>query len=201
MRIGIYGGTFSPVHIGHVQAAKAFMEQMWLDVLFIIPTGVTPHKEMDNGASDADRLQMCKLAFEGIDGVIVSDVEMIRGGKSYTVDTLRMFSVNSEDRLFLLCGTDMMLTLDTWREPEEIFRLCYPVYIRRECDSSLDKKIIDKIAQYKQKYGRNVVKLTVEPIDISSSEIREGIKNGEDISGVLPCSVYEYIKEKGLYLT
>ncbi|MBE6547678.1 MAG: nicotinate (nicotinamide) nucleotide adenylyltransferase [Ruminococcaceae bacterium] len=201
MRIGIYGGTFSPVHIGHVQAAKAFMEQMWLDVLFVIPTGVTPHKEMDNGASDADRLQMCKLAFEGIDGVIVSDVEMLRHGKSYTVDTLRMFSVNSEDRLFLLCGTDMMLSLDTWREPEEIFKLCYPVYIRRESDSSLDKKIIDKIAEYKQKYGKNVVKLTVVPIEVSSSGIRESIKAGEDVSHLLPQGIYEYIKEKGLYLT
>jgi len=177
------------------------MEQMWLDVLFVIPTGVTPHKEMDNGASDADRLQMCKLAFEGIDGVIVSDVEMLRHGKSYTVDTLRMFSVNSEDRLFLLCGTDMMLSLDTWREPEEIFKLCYPVYIRRESDSSLDKKIIDKIAEYKQKYGKNVVKLTVVPIEVSSSGIRESIKAGEDVSHLLPQGIYEYIKEKGLYLT
>lgn len=200
MRIGIYGGTFSPVHIGHVQAARAFMEQMWLDVLFIIPTGVTPHKEMSGGATSTDRLNMCKLAFAGMDGVIVSDIEILRGGKSYTVDTLRTFSVNPEDRLFLLCGTDMMLTLDTWRESDEIFRLCYPVYIRRERDSSLDSKIISKIAEYKQKYGKNVVKLTVEPIEISSNQIRYMIKCGEDASAYLPRGVYEYIKKEGLYL-
>ena len=200
MRIGIYGGTFSPVHIGHVQAAKAFMEQMWLDVLFVIPTGVSPHKEMSEGSSSQDRLNMCSLAFAGMDGVIVSDIEILRQGKSYTVDTLRTFSVNSEDRLFLLCGTDMMMTLDKWREPDEIFKLCYPVYIRRESDSSLDEKIISKIAEYKQKYGKNVVKLTVQPIEVSSSEIRERIKLGESVEDVLPKGVYEYIKEKGLYL-
>lgn len=200
MRIGIYGGTFSPVHIGHVQAARAFMEQMWLDVLFVIPTGVSPHKEMSESASSQDRLNMCSLAFAGMEGVIVSDIEILRQGKSYTVDTLRAFSVNSEDRLFLLCGTDMMLTLDTWRESEEIFKLCYPVYIRREGDSSLDGKIISKIAEYKQKYGKNVVKLTVTPIEVSSSEIREKIKRGEPADDLLPPRVYEYIKEKGLYL-
>ena len=200
MRIGIYGGTFSPVHIGHVQAAKAFMEQMWLDVLFVIPTGVTPHKEMDTGASSQDRLNMCRIAFEGIEGVIVSDIERARQGKSYTVDTLRTFSVDPSDRLFLLCGTDMVLTLDSWREPDEIFKLCYPVYIRREKDAELDKKIIDKLAQYKQKYGKNVVKLTAEPIDISSSEIRKAIKEGRDVGACLDSGVYSYIKEKGLYL-
>lgn len=200
MRIGIYGGTFSPVHIGHVQAARAFMEQMWLDVLFVIPTGETPHKQMSEGASSADRLNMCKLAFAGIDGVIVSDIEILRKGKSYTVDTLKVFSVNPEDRLFLLCGTDMMLTLDKWKDADEIFRLCYPVYIRRERDSSLDATIISKIAEYKQKYGKNVVKLTVDPIEISSNQIRDMIKAGEDASAYLPRGVYEYIKKEGLYL-
>ena len=135
-----------------------------------------------------------------MDGVIVSDIEILRKGKSYTVDTLKTFSVNSEDRLFLLCGTDMMLTLDKWRDADEIFRLCYPVYIRREKDSSLDAKIISKIAEYKQKYGKNVVKLTVEPIEISSNQIRDMIKNGEDASAYLPRGVYEYIKKEGLYL-
>lgn len=199
MRIGIYGGTFSPIHNGHVQAAKAFMEQMWLDVLFVIPTGISPHKEMSADASSADRLRMCELAFEGIEGVIVSDLEICRQGKSYTVDTLRHFSVDHEDRLFLLCGTDMMLSLDTWREPDEIFRLCYPVYIRRESDEALDGEIISKIAEYKKKYGRNVVRLVAPPIEISSSQIRKLIKRGGSPKGLVPDAVAGYIKEKGLY--
>ena len=128
MRIGIFGGTFSPVHNGHVSAAKSFMEQMWLDILFIIPTGNTPHKDMSDGATSYDRLRMCEAAFSGIDGVIVSDMEIRREGKSYTVDTLRQL-YDPENRLFLLCGTDMMLTLDKWREADEIFKLCYYISI------------------------------------------------------------------------
>ena len=200
MRIGIYGGTFSPIHNGHVQAAKAFMEQMWIDVLFVIPTGESPHKQMSNGATAEDRLNMCRLAFEGVDGVVVSDLEIQRQGKSYTVDTLRFFSVNPEDRLFLLCGTDMMLTLDTWKDADEIFRLCYPVYIRREDDRSLDSKIIAKISEYKQKYGRSIVKIVSEPIVVSSNSIREKLRAGESVEGLLPTAVYEYIKNRGLYL-
>ena len=199
MRIGIYGGTFSPIHNGHVQAARAFMEQMWLDVLFIVPTGVSPHKEMSSGASSLDRLRMCELAFEGVDGVIVSEVEILRQGKSYTVDTLRYFSRDPEDRLFLLCGTDMMMSLDSWKDPDEIFKLCYPVYIRRENDTSLDAEIISKLAYYKKKYGKNVVKLTAQPIEISSSQIREQIKRTGTAIGLVPDSVNDFIIEKGLY--
>ena len=199
MRIGIYGGTFSPVHNGHIAAAKAFMEQMWLDVLYVIPTGTSPHKEMDGMADNADRLKMCRLAFEGsMDGVIVSDTEMLREGKSYTVDTLRQF-YREGDRLFLLCGTDMLLTLDKWREPDEIFKLCYPVYVRRESDASLDSVIVEKLKEYKEKYGKNVMRVVTPPIEISSSEIRKMVSRGEDISSFVPSDVRDYIKSKGLY--
>ena len=142
LRVGIYGGAFAPIHIGHVEAAKAFIEQMWLDVLFVVPTGKSPHKEMDTTASDKDRIEMCRRAFEGVEGVIVSDVEIRRGDTSYSIETLRSFT-DDDRRLFMLCGTDMMLTLGEWHDADEIFRLCYPVYIRREEDRALDKKIID----------------------------------------------------------
>ncbi len=198
LRVGIYGGTFSPIHTGHVEAAKAFMSQMWLDVLFVIPTGVSPHKEMSDGVSNADRLRMCELAFEGVEGVIVSDMEMRREGKSYTVDTLRELT-DTDRRLFLLCGTDMILTLDQWRDPDEIFRLAYPTYIRREEDAELDEKLIAKITEYRNKYGKNVVRINAPAVVVSSSEVREKIENREDIAGLVPPAVAEYIKEKGLY--
>jgi nicotinate-nucleotide adenylyltransferase len=198
LRVGIYGGAFSPIHKGHVEAAKAFMSQMWLDVLFVIPTGTSPHKEMSGGASDVDRLEMCRLAFEGVEGVIVSDMEMKREGKSYTVDTLRALSA-PDQRLFLLCGTDMILTLDTWRESDEIFKLAYPVYIRRESDESLDDKLVEKVTEYRNKYGKNTVRINAPAIEISSSEVRERIVNGEDVSDLVPEKVAAYIKEKGLY--
>ena len=127
LRVGIYGGTFAPVHIGHVQAAKAFMEQMKLDYLFIIPTALPPHKQIDEGDDPIHRLRMCELAFEGVEGVVISDVEIKRGGKSYTYDTLVELS-RPDTRLFLLCGTDMVLTFDQWYRFEDIFKLCYPTY-------------------------------------------------------------------------
>lgn len=198
MRVGIYGGTFSPVHNGHVAAAKAFMEQMWLDILYVIPTGVTPHKDMKGNATPKQRLEMCRLAFEGVDGVIVSDTEIKRLGKSYTVDTLRQFS-RPDDRLFLLLGTDMMLTLDTWREPEEIFRLSYPVYIRRETDASLDEKIVEKIAEYNQKYGKVVRRIVAPAIELSSSMVRAAVAEGKSIDGMVDPRVAAYIKANGLY--
>ncbi len=199
LRVGIYGGAFSPIHNGHVAAAKAFMEQMWLDVLFVIPTGTSPHKQMSAGASDSDRLEMCRRAFEGVEGVIVSDLEIRREGKSYTVDTLRELS-GDDRRLFMLCGTDMILSLDTWRDPDGIFELCYPVYIRREADENLDDALVAKITEYRNKYGKNVVRIKAPAIEVSSSQVREKIAEGVDISDLVPPSVAEYIKEKGLYL-
>ena len=198
LRVGIYGGAFAPIHNGHVAAAKEFMKQMWLDVLFVIPTGTSPHKQMNRGASDTDRLEMCRLAFAGEEGIIVSDLEIRRMGKSYTVDTLRELS-GEDRRLFLLCGTDMILTLDTWREPDEIFKLCYPTYIRREEDESLDDKLIAKVTAYRNKYGKNVVRINAPAIEVSSSEVRHRIAEGQDISHLVPAGVDAYIKEKGLY--
>ncbi len=198
LRIGIYGGAFAPIHIGHIEAAKAFMRQMWLDVLFIVPTGDSVHKEMDKSASDADRMEMCRIAFRDVEGVIVSDIEIKRGGKSYSVDTLRELS-GEDNRLFMLCGTDMILTLGEWDEADEIFKLCYPVYVRREQDSLIDSMIVKKLALYQEKYHKNVVKINCPVIDISSSEIRRRIARGEDVSQFMDARVFSYIEQKGLY--
>lgn len=199
LRIGIYGGAFSPIHNGHVSAAREFIKQMWLDVLLVIPTGDSPHKKMSDGATARERLRMCELAFEGMEGVIVSDMELRRNGKSYTVDTLEELYDNDR-RLFLLCGTDMLLTLDKWRDPDRIFELCYPVYIRRESDIALDEEIVEKVTYYRNKYGKNVVKLKAPVVEVSSSLVRERLEGGEDISDLVPEKVAAYIKEKGLYL-
>ena len=198
-RIGIYGGTFSPPHNGHVKAAIAFMEQMWLDILYVIPTAEPPHKEMEVPVSSLDRLRMTQLAFRDVEGVYVSDMEICRGGKSYTVDTLR--ELWGEDRrLFLLCGTDMMLTLDRWRSSEEIFRLSYPVYIRRDNDRSLDQPIIDKIAQYQRDYGKVVRRIVTDPIELSSESIRWRLRNGKPIGELVPETVEKYILDNHLYV-
>ena len=196
-RIGIYGGSFSPPHNGHLKAAEAFLEQMWLDFLFVIPAAIPPHKAAPE-VSPEDRLNMTRLAFSGMEGVYVSDMELLRQGPSYTVDTLRELA-GDDKRLFLLLGTDMVLTLDEWKDPEEIFQLSYPVYVRRETDKILDDKILAKLALYKETYGKMVTKLTMEPIELSSSQIRERIAAGLPISDLVPASVEDYIKTHHLY--
>ncbi|MBO4971362.1 MAG: nicotinate (nicotinamide) nucleotide adenylyltransferase [Clostridia bacterium] len=198
MRIGIYGGSFSPIHNGHIRALKAFLDQMQLDFVYVIPTYIPPHKQTSGVIDSRHRLKMCELALEGVDGVVVSDIEIARGGTSYTVDTLRSL-YREENRLFLLMGTDMMLTLDTWREPEEIFRLCYPVYMRRENDKANDALIVKKISEYLSKYGKVVRRIMADPIEISSTEIRRRLSKGDDVSAYLPEKVIDYIKENQLF--
>lgn len=198
MRIGVYGGTFAPPHMGHVRAAELFLEQMQLDLLYIIPAAIPPHKQIHAADDPVRRLEMCRLAFAGMKGVLVSDMEIARGGKSYTVDTLRALSA-PDRRLFLLMGTDMMLTLDEWREPAEIFALSYPVYMRRESDLEKEKRIVEKNSLYQEKYGKIVRRLPGEVLELSSTEIRALSARGEPITGLVPPAVEAYIKENRLY--
>ena len=198
-RIGIYSGTFAPIHNGHVNAAKAFMDQMQLHYLFVIPTALSPWKIRDEGDDAKHRMKMCELAFEGEVGVIVSDMEIEKGGATNTIDTLRALA-REDRRLFMLLGTDMALKIDSWREPDEIFKLCYPTYVRRESDKLLEKQIIEKNNIYLKKYGKICRRIMTNEIELSSSEIRKRVREGNDISHLVPQKVAEYIKENNLYL-
>ncbi len=199
LRIGIYGGSFSPIHNGHIKAVKAFLEQMQLDFCYVMPAGIPPHKSTAGVVDAKHRMRMCELAFEGVEGIVVSDLEIKREGKSYTVDTLRALA-GEDRRLFLMMGTDMMLTLDKWYQAEEIFKLCYPVYMRRETDVANDEAIVSKMREYIEKYGKVVRRILGDPIVISSTEIREMIRKGENTGEYLPLRVAEYIKENRLYV-
>ena len=199
MRIGVYGGTFAPVHRGHVAAAKAFLQQMELDILYVIPAAIPPHKQVDAADDPTHRLRMCELAFAGERRVIVSDMEIARGGVSYTVDTLRALS-GEDRRLFLLTGTDMMLTLGGWRCADEIFKLCYPVYIRRENDPILEAQIVAKNQEYLAKFGRIVRRIPTDVVEMASTDIRSAVKRGEALNRTVPDAVAAYIKEQGLYV-
>ena len=197
-RVGIYGGTFAPVHKGHVETAKIFMEQMRLDYLYVIPVGNPPHKELGRYDDGKHRLEMCRRAFAGVDGVIVSDMEIEREGKSYTYDTVKELTAPHR-RLLLLCGTDRVLNFDKWYKYREILELCYPVYVRREKDAMIDNMIVNKLAKYYAETGKMFRRLVCDPIEISSSAIREAVRCGKDISRFVPASVERYILENGLY--
>lgn len=199
LRVGVYGGTFAPIHNGHVAAAKAFMEQMKLDYLFIIPTYIPPHKAVECSDDPLYRLKMCELAFADTDGIVISDTEIARGGVSYTYDTLRELQ-RPDTRLFLLCGTDMVLTFDKWYRYEDIFKMCYPTYVRREDDPVITSKIVAKIGEYYEKYGVMFRRIVTDPIKISSTDIRRAVKEGRDISEYVPPLVEKFIKDNRLYL-
>ena len=198
-KIGIYGGTFSPPHSGHVGAAESFCRELSLDELIIMPTFLPPHKQYDGEVSAEDRVEMCKLAFGHIDKARVSDLEIKRGGKSYTAVTLEeLYSDGAE--LYFLCGTDMFVTLDKWYTFEKIFNLAVICYVRREDEYCLGELIKDKRAEYIQKYNARIIAITNDVKQISSSELRSKLKNKTDIPDYLPSKVYDYIIEKGLYI-
>lgn len=200
MKIGIYGGTFSPVHCGHLLAAREFVRGTELDKLLIIPAAQPPHKEMQTPVSASDRLEMCRLAFEGMENVEISDIEISRGGKSYTVDTVTELKKKyPDDELFLLVGTDMLLTFERWYRYTDILSLCNLVYVRRETDSELDGEIFEKISFLEKQTGRKIRHIKIDPVEISSSELRQMLQDGEDTGNYLPEKVEKFIKEKGIY--
>lgn len=201
MRIGIYGGTFDPPHIGHEHILKEFIEQINLDKVYVMPTYIPPHKQISTSVDPLTRLEMAKIAFEKIsDKVIVSDLEIIRRGMSFTADTISYFvDYGEENEVFLLCGTDMFLTLSEWRNPYYIFNNSTIVYARREEDKFIDEIIEEKIEDYHQGYNATVISLNIKAIDVSSTQIRNKIKNKENISGLLSKEVIEYIETKSLY--
>ena len=199
LRVGVYGGTFAPIHNAHIAAAKAFMEQMKLDYLFIIPACIPPHKQIDSSDDPMYRLRMCELAFEDVDGIVISDVEIKRGGTSYTYDTLKELA-RPDTRLFLLCGTDMVLSFDKWYRYEDILHMCYPTYVRREDDPLITSRIIAKIGEYYEKHGVMFRKIITDPMPMASTDIRRAVREGRDISSLVPKKVEEFIRDNKLYL-
>ncbi len=199
--LAIYGGTFAPVHIGHVHAAKAFFDAVQPDKLLIIPTLIPPHKQLSFADDPQDRLEMLKIAFKDDPlyekKIFISDYELTAPPPSYTVNTLRHFK-NDDTHITFLVGTDMFLTLDKWREPEEIFRLCTIAFMRRESDNAQNNALInEKLTIYRNKYDADIKIINTPPIEISSSELRSS--DGKGIKKHLPSGVYEYIKEHRLY--
>lgn len=194
-KIGIYGGTYAPVHNGHIRAAIEFKRQFELDRLLIMPTSVPPHKEMPKGNTAEHRLNMLKLAFEKYDGIEISTYELTRPGKSYTVDTLSHF-YSEDTELYFLCGTDMLLTMQQWRSPHEIAKFATLVYTRRENDRKLDKRINKQIGMLKSDFGFRIEELKMTPLELSSTVVRAAA----DRSPYLPKAVNDYIKENDLYV-
>jgi len=200
MRVGIFGGTFDPPHLGHINMCKLFLEELELDKLFVIPASDPPHKQIDSKTTITQRIEMAQLAFSSISPrVFVSDIEAKRSGKSYTADTIRELKSLGYDDLYFLCGTDMLLTLCQWYKPEYIFDNTNIVYIRRENEKEIEQLISDRIIDYKKRFKAKIIHITAKPIELSSSMVRQAINSGLDVTDMLTDKVLEYIINNNLY--
>ena len=201
MKIGILGGSFNPVHNGHLELAKQALEQFALDQVWLMPNHVPAYKKWDRSVTNEDRLHMVELAVKDHDGLRCSDLELQRGGVTYTVDTLAQLHQQYPDtEWYFIMGGDSILAFDTWREPGRILSLSKLIVTTRDQIQAED--VIDKIRYLKKKYaGADIRQMQIHPVDVSSSGIREAVKNGQDISETVPMAVCRYIKKYGLYQT
>ena len=206
MRIGIYGGTFNPPHLGHLTAARAVFDLLRLDKLLLIPAGLPPHKVLPPGSpTNAQRLELTRLAGEQLglgDRVEASDMELNREGPSYTADTLEALRERyPEDELWLLMGTDMFLTLHTWHEPERILSLAgVAAFGRTEADTE-ELFAIQREFLYRRFPQARIFTLTIPGVvDVSSTELRERLARGNGGTLLAP-AVYGRVLRDKLYGT
>lgn len=196
MRHAIYGGSFNPIHNDHIQLALQFAEQFELDRVTLIPTNITPLKDNSNIAAGVHRYQMCLLATQDYPCLEVSDIELKRKGESYTSDTVAELK-NDDDRLFLIVGADMYMTLDRWHDFRYIFdNVTVLVAPRGELDYDA---LREKYEEYRLQYGCRTLIAHQQIGELSSTTVREGIAAGADVSAMVDGRVLEYIQKNDLY--
>lgn len=198
-RLGIAGGSFNPVHFGHLLAARAFQEQFLLERVMMVPSARPPHKDLKGMAAEKHRYIMTRMAVCDDPVFEVSDIEMTRPGLSFTVDTVAYLRrVYPQAALHLLLGLDAALQISTWKEPERLASLCHRIVIvnRPGCEPS-DWE--DRIRASSPLFAGKIRHLEIPAVDISSTDIRQRISNGQPVSYLLPAAVEEYISLHGLY--
>ena len=198
MRIGLFGGSFDPVHNEHIALAQNAVQSLQLDKLFVIPAYAPPHKRGKRLAPDEVRLTACKLAFQGIAQVEVSDYEIAQKGTSYSYLTCRYFqSAYPQAELFFLMGTDMLRNFPTWKNPEEILNtVTLAVCAREEKEDWAEREN----AWFLQKFGKKFLTIDYNGQAVSSTQIRVLAGAGMDITAFMPQKTAEYITKSGAYL-
>lgn len=196
MKTLVFGGTFNPPHIGHTVMCRAAAEHIGAERIIIMPTYIPPHKSVEGSlAAGEHRINMCRLAFEDIPGVCVSNAELSRGGKSYTFDTLTdLHRLYPDDDIYFLCGADMFLSLHTWYRAERLPQLATFCVVPRDGGAA-------ELREYERSHefvrGRCII-IDIPPVDASSTEVRESIHSGKESASVSD-AVSEYIAKNGLY--
>ncbi len=197
-RLGIFGGTFNPPHTGHIYIAKQAMLEANLDRVLFVPCGNPPHKSVEGSVDISKRFEMVRLAIDTNPKFEICDIEVNSTEKSYTANTLNLLKKIFPDwELCFIVGGDSLNDLEGWYLPETIFSLAEIVAVSRKV---LDNTALRKKAQlYRDKYNAKITLVEVEPMDISSSEIRDKIRSGGDVSAYLDKNVLAYIKSNKIY--
>ncbi len=186
----VFGGTFNPFHNGHFEIVKSLLLLEGVEKVIVMPTATPPHKPASMLATGDDRIAMCRLALAGCENVIVSDLEIKRGGRSFTYDTICALRDMGEENIAIACGADMITTLNSWYRYRDIINLADIIAYRR---AGIENEDFDNAVESIKGDGGNVTVIECNIIDISSSRIREG-----DFSKVSP-PVFEYITNHHLY--
>ena len=190
---GIFGGTFNPIHNGHLHLLREADAALSFDRILVIPANIPPHKRAPDLAPGSDRLEMARLAAAGMDKVFVSDIELKAKGKSYTILTMeRLHALFPGDRFTLLMGADMLLTFDQWYRWQDILRLADLAAFAR--NDGEEAALLQKAAELP---GARVIR--TEPLPLSSTRVRETLMSGGDASAMVPEAVFHYIKRQRLY--
>lgn len=189
--IGLFGGTFDPIHTGHLILAERAREELELDAVLFMPAHIPPHKTGGRHIADGDaRLEMIRRAIAGNPAFFVTDIELVRQGVSYTVDSLRqLHTVAPNASLTLLIGSDNARDFDTWREPEEILRMAHIGVWERPGSYFWPEIFADYIAE----------KISAPLIEISSTDIRNRIATGRSVRYLTPDPVVDYLEHHGIY--
>ncbi|MCD6322953.1 MAG: nicotinate-nucleotide adenylyltransferase, partial [Clostridiales bacterium] len=193
MKIGILGGTFNPIHIGHMEMASIAADVFGLDDVMLIPTGNPPHKSKDDILSKYERYELCLLSAAEYDNIFVSSIEIDRDGYTYTIDTLNELEkvYGLKDDIYFIIGGDTVLQLEKWREFKEVLKRCkFIAFGRVSMDES---SILNRIEFLKNEYGAEIGYITADIMDIASSDLRDMIKSGESVAGFIPAGAVEYI--------
>lgn len=188
-KVGIFGGTFDPIHLGHLITAQSVREIRKLEKIIFIPAFISPHKSDARTSSAEDRLNMVKLAIDGIPFFDYSDMEIKKGGVSFTVDTLRELKNNYTEVEFII-GYDNIFEFHTWKDPDEIMKLAKILVLKRKSSHP---------PQFKDEYYHQAVFVQTRGIEISATDLRERVKKGLPINFLVPPNVLEYIHNHNLY--
>lgn len=193
MHIGLFGGTFNPIHFGHLIIAESLLNQTLIDRIIFIPAAIPPHKQDQTICSENHRFKMIQLAINNSPAFDVSDYEINKGDISYSIDTVEAFQKKyPSDRLYFIIGSDSLQDMYTWHEPDRLIHMIQVVVVRR---AGADTDNVDA------QYIKNVLWVNTPLIEISSSQIRQYVKEKKSIRYLVPQAVEQYIYENELYFS